>query len=135
MTELFASAAFGLKNGYSHISDCHIDKLSLKKSDANMAVPIFFYKSNILRTDVHLQKTLLRTIFSFFQTPAVHFLYAQSNTPEDGRQHKIFYLYQTAQKGTCRLPCLHFSRTMERRIEEDNLKAIFCIPDSLANVK
>ena len=83
--------------------------------------PYFFIKATFLRTDVHLQKTLLRTIFSFFQTPAVHFLYAQSNTPEDGHQHKIFYLCRAIQRGTCHLPCLHFSRTMERRIEEENL--------------
>ena len=74
-----------------------------------------------MRTDVHLQKKLLHTNFSFFQTLVVHFLCVQSNIPEDGRQHKIFYLCRAIQRGTCHLPCLHFSRTMERRIEEDNL--------------
>ena len=39
-------------------------------------VPIFFFiKATFLRTDVHLQKKPLHTIFSFFQTPVVRFLY------------------------------------------------------------
>ena len=46
-------------------------------------VPMFFYKATFSRTDVHLQKTLLHTIFSFFQTLDVHPPYVQSSIPKD----------------------------------------------------